>query len=177
MTSLLPQCLCSLSSLYSSVCLCRRFEENTGLIIRYNKSMCIIRLSIDQHITPGCISIGWLVSLSAGGRGAKDAHGGGEKEGSDLSLPGDAVRHPVSDGAAQRKKCQPATGEHWARWETEEAVWTVQTAGGGECAVCELFIISLPVECVLTHSCLFTLSTWVWGRPSNLSPCVTLIST
>lgn len=67
----------------------------------------------------------------AGGRGAKNASGGGEKEGSDIPFPGDPEWHPDSDGAAQREERQSAAREHGASRETEEALRTVQTTRGG----------------------------------------------
>lgn len=68
---------------------------------------------------------------SAGWRDTKDPLGGGEKEGGDFSFPGDAERHPESDGAAQREECQPPAGERRACRETEEAVWAIQAKRRG----------------------------------------------
>lgn len=70
--------------------------------------------------------------MCAGGRDPENPARGGKEEGGDFSFPGDAERHPDSDGAAQREKRQPSTREHRAGRKTQEAVRTVQTAGRGE---------------------------------------------
>lgn len=81
------------------------------------------------------ILIHYLMNLDpppAGGRDPEDPTGGGEEEGGDVPLPGDAERHPDSDGAAQREERQPAAGERRAGRETQEALRAVQAAGRGE---------------------------------------------
>lgn len=76
------------------------------------------------------------VTVSAGRGHTENPAGGGEEEGGDVSFPGDAERHPGSDGAAQREKRQPAAGERRAGREAQETLRAVQAEGRGKSWSC-----------------------------------------